>query len=188
MGLAFCCSSQKTGSDIHTGDWKYGAVLEKEEDGLQCEGWLSTNQDDMVMMVEVQVDYHIENIVKIPPFWKIHGDFLPKTPPFCWKPWTMPQTEKNPLSPCKCGLAYAPLLYWTAVTGILSYTGQKCRNHSFLSKLRNQNWTIIKASQVQKCKTTLYQNEPSLMPICDVKARPLKEVKKSMNCFKVPSY
>ncbi len=74
----------------------------------------------MVMMVEVQVVYHIENIVKIPPFWKIHGDFLSKTPPFCWNPWTMPQTEKNPLSPCKCGLAYAPLLDWTAVAGLAS--------------------------------------------------------------------
>ena len=36
---------------------------------------------------------------------------------FCWNPWTMPQTKKHPLSPCECGLAYAPLLDWTAVAG-----------------------------------------------------------------------
>ncbi len=38
-----------------------------------------------------------------------------KTPLF---PWTMPQTENHPLFPCKCRLAYAPLLDWTAVAGI----------------------------------------------------------------------
>ncbi len=83
--------------------------------------WLPTNQDDVV---EVKVDYHGENIVKIPLFlWKyplfskIHGDYLPKTPPFCWNPWTMPQAEKHPLCPCKCRLACAPHLDWTAVAG-----------------------------------------------------------------------
>ena len=34
----------------------------------------------------------------------------------------MPQTKKHPLSPCKYGLAYAPLLDWTAVAEILDNT------------------------------------------------------------------
>ena len=51
--------------------------------------------------------------LKNTPFFGIHGPCL--------------QPKKHPLSPCKCGLACAPLLDWTAVTGLcsnLNYTGQ----------------------------------------------------------------
>ncbi len=95
------------------------------------------------MMVEVQVDYHIESIVGIPPFCKIHGDFLSKTPPFCWNQWTMPKTEKNPLSPCNCGLGYASLLYWTAVAG-------------HIHAINDQQGTIKRAHNIEDCIVHLY--------------------------------
>ncbi len=84
--------SQKRDSDIHTGDWKYGAMLEKEEEGLQCEALLSTNQDDMVMTV----DYHIENIVKIPPFLENPWGFSFKNTPFLLESMDHVSNPKEP--------------------------------------------------------------------------------------------
>ena len=54
---------------------------------------------------------------KITPFFLNPWRSTFKNTPFFWNPWTMPPAKKHPLSPCKCGLACAPLLDWTAVTG-----------------------------------------------------------------------
>ena len=69
------------------------AMLEKEGEELQCEAWLSTNQDDMVMMgVEVQVDYHREHCKSTPFLGKSMGILFQKHPLFvrthgpCLKP------------------------------------------------------------------------------------------------------
>ncbi len=65
-------------------------------------------------------------VVKSPPFFLNPWRSTFKNTPFCWNPWTMPPAKKHPLSPCKCGLAYAPLLDWTAVTGARCYFLWQC--------------------------------------------------------------
>ncbi len=111
MGLALlhscCCSIQKTYCDVHVGDWK------GERDCSVKHDFPPTKMTWLKLRLTI-----IEGTLrKYPIFLKIQGDSLSKTPPFCWNPRTMPQTKKLPLFPCKCGLAYAPPLDWTAVAG-----------------------------------------------------------------------
>ncbi len=88
---------------------------EKDSSVWQKHDTPPTNHD----MVEVKVDYPLGGLVEIPPFFENPWRSYFRNIPFLRNPWTMARTKKHPVSPWKCRLAWAPLLNWTAVTGIL---------------------------------------------------------------------
>ncbi len=64
---------------------------------------------------------HRGYLLKNSPFFKNPWRLYPENTSFFWKSWTMPSTEKHPLSPWNCRRAWLPLLKLIAVTGF-NYT------------------------------------------------------------------
>ena len=112
-------------------------LVGREGQQFAAETWLPTKQS--WPGVEVKVDYHCEGIVEISPFFSKSMEILFKKHPFLRNQWTMPRTKEHPVSPWKCRLAWAPILNWTAVTGVCSDTLVLCMRNKILVSIKNQN-------------------------------------------------
>ncbi len=108
------CSSQQTDNDVHAGALKYAAMLEKGERDYSVKHDFPPTKTTWLKLKMVKVDYHWENMVKIPPFLDNPWRFSFKKTPFYWNPYSpsrhtllfTPKRDKQPT----CGVSFRGLL------------------------------------------------------------------------------